>query len=357
MEYTNEVLQDIKRQKLMYNHQYSNWYISTAKRAKAGEIKRDCDYKIYEKKAYRIKNCLNVWVWDKYEKNKILDLQTVNRCMNNRFCPNCRLMDISKFIHKFKKVLNTHMLEGYVPYMLTLTFPNVKGEELEDTIKNMTKNFNTLIRRYRADSKKKHSVNFAGGIRVLEITHNSSTKMYHPHYHALVMVKGSVPDELMEKTIQGRYSKKRKSYNMKSVLDLEISKYWTLIYNNINCSKKNYDALQESDLYECDFRELDEKGFYEIFKYTFKDIDVPNQQVFQTIEFALTGRRIRQGFGILYNLKCEGIDDEGELQELTLLFPEEPEKLYTKEIDELYTTYNEYKKISRFNPETDENIK
>lgn len=353
MEYTNEVLQDIKRQKLMYNHQYAGWYISIAKRAKAGEIKREIDYKIYEKKAHRIGNCLNVWVWDKYERNKILDLKTVNRCMNNRFCPNCRLIDISKFIHKFRRVLDSHMLQGYVPYMLTLTFPNVPGEELEHTIKDMTKKFNTLMRRYRPDSKQHHSISFAGGIRVLEITYNTTTKMYHPHFHAFILTYGNVPDKLMDKTIQGRYSKKRKSYNQKSQLDIEISKYWTLIYQDINSSKKNFNALSDEDIYECDFRELDQKGFYEIFKYTFKDIDVANKRVFQTIEFALTGRRIRQGFGILYNLKCEDIDDEGNLQELPLLYPEEPTTLYIKEIEDLYTTYKNYTKISRFNPETE----
>lgn len=349
MEYTNDTLKDINRQKQLYNNQYYKWYLSVAKSAKSGEICRDIDHKRYEKKAYRIKDCLNIWVWDKYTQNKILDLQKVNRCMNNRFCPNCRIMDISKFIHKTKDILSEKMLNGYVPYMLTLTFPSVYGADLDNTLQQMPIKFNSLMRRYKPNNHKKHSVDFAGGIRVLEITYNSHTNMYHPHYHCLILVKNGIPNNLIKKDIAGRYSRKRKSINYKSLLDIEISKYWTLIYNDINCSNRNFNAFELSDIYECDIRELDEKGFYEIFKYTFKDVDVNNWEVFKTLEFALTGRRLRQGFGILYNLKCENIEDVGMEQELILNFPEEPEALYIKEISDLYTTYKEYKKISRFN--------
>lgn len=66
-------------------------------------------------------------------------------------------------------------------------------------------------------------------------------------------------------------------------------------------------------------------------------------------------KRLRQGFGILFNVKCEDIDD-GELQELSLSVEESPTTLYTQNIEDLYTTYESYRKISRFNSDIDENL-
>jgi plasmid rolling circle replication initiator protein Rep len=324
--------------------------------SKEGESgKLDVCPETYHNKSDRINNCLNLWVWDRYEKNKILDLKTVNRCSNNRFCPNCRLLDISKFIHKFKDILADYLGKGYSAYMLTLTVPNCKADELEPTLRKLSKCFLSLMRRYKETSKSDHSINIAGGVRVLEITHNSTNDTYHPHYHVLVLVKNGVPAYYLDKIYKGRYSTKRQSYNMKSRLDLEISKYWTMIYKGISITKKSSDSFDCNDSFECDFCQLDKKGFYEVFKYTFKDTDVDCYNTFKNLELSLQYKRLRQGFGVLYNVKCEDIDD-GQLQELNLNIEEAAESLYIKAMDELYTTYSEYTKISRFNASVDENI-
>lgn len=142
---------------------------------------------------------------------------------------------------------------------------------------------------------------------------------------------------------------------MKSVLDMELSRFWTLIYNGKSITKKSIQELDDKDVYECDFSELDKKGFYEVFKYTFKDADIDCYSTFVTLERALLYKRLRQGFGILFNVKCEDIDD-GELQELSLSVEESPTTLYTQNIEDLYTTYESYRKISRFNSDIDENL-
>ena len=59
---------------------------------------------------------------------------------------------------------------------------------------------------------------------------------------------------------------------------------------------------------------------------------------------------------MLYNLKCEEVDT-GLKQELELVEKENPSSLLTREINELVTTYRDYKKISRFNNQLDNNIK
>ena len=363
MEFTNEILEDMKIKKLAYNTQYSKWYYGMSEEF----IKNSS---IYKKRSERIKDCLNLWHWDKYEKNKILDLQSVNRCINNRFCPNCKLLDISKFIHKFRDVYKQYSDLGYKAYMLTLTIPSVPGEQLRNTIDKLNKSFRKLIEKYTYDidsdkSYKDRLIKLEGGIKVLEITYND-TNGFHPHFHCVVFTNKAINEKLIEKHIKGKWSNKRNDYNMKSYVDLQIGQLWSMIFYNERLTSKNindivYNPQEEyfkkgKKVLEVDFRELDENGIYEVFKYTFKDTDIKNYYVFKTLVHALENKRIRQGFGILFNMQCEDID-EGEIQELELIEKENPVSLLTYEINELVSTYRQYRKISRFNRQIDNNIK
>lgn len=361
MEYTNEVLEDIKFKKNTYNPIYSNWYYG---------MSQEFNNSKYKKRSDRIGSCLNLWHWDKYEQNKILDLQKVNRCSNNRFCPNCKLLDISKFIHNFREVYEDYLTRGYHFYMLTLTIPSCSGTDLKNTLDKLTKSFRKLTEKYVYDyedrkSFKDRTFKFEGGIKVLEITYNKENG-FHPHYHCVVFTNYQIPYDLLRKSIKGKYSNKRQEYNHKSLIDIEISKLWSMIWYNERLSQKNIDSIDfhPRDKYfkdyklclECDFIELDESGIYEVFKYTFKDTDIENYYVFKILVQALEGKRIRQGFGELFALDCEDIEN-GEVQELSLEIEENPVSLLTYEINELITTYRNYKKISRFNRQLDNNIK
>lgn len=363
MEFTNEVLQDMEFKRVNYNLKYSKWYYSMSEHLGSEKQKN---------RSERIKSCLDIWLWDKYEQNQVLDLQKVNRCNNNRFCPNCKLLDISKFIHKFRKVYEEYRLLGYKFYMLTLTVPSVKGEDLKDTIDKLNKSFRILTEKYSYDinSRKAYKdrlLKIDGGIKVLEITYNPN-KGFHPHFHCIIVVKDEIDKELLEKNINGKYSNKRKSINKKSLIDMQIGKLWSMIWYGDKLTKENidnvnyhpneifYDLEETKKCLEVDFVELDDKGIYEVFKYTFKDTDIRNYYVFSTLVQALENKRIRQGFGILFNMKCEDIED-GEIQELSLEIEENPVSLLTYEINELITTYRNYKKISRFNRQVDNNIK
>lgn len=363
MDFTNEILEDINIKKLSYNTQYSKWYYGMSQ-----EFNEYSNF--YKKKSERINDCLNLWHWDKYEKNKILDLQSVNRCNNNRFCPNCKLLDISKFIHKFRNVYDQYYYLGYKAYMLTLTIPSVPGEQLRNTIDKLNKCFRKFTEKYTYDindvkSYKDRLIKFEGGIKVLEITYND-VNGFHPHFHCVVFTNNSIDEKLIEKHIKGKWSNKRKDYNMKSYVDLQIGQLWSMIWYNERLTSKNINDIvynpsleyfkKGKKVLEVDFRELDESGIYEVFKYTFKDTDIKNYYVFKTLVHSLENKRIRQGFGILFNMQCEDID-EGEIQELELIEKENPVSLLTYEINELITTYRNYTKISRFNRQIDNNIK
>lgn len=406
MEFSNDNLKKMNVQKIKYNSKYSKYFygmhedINTSYNIDTGEIipfnhnircdidtgqYYDCETgeifthknlleenMTYYNKSERILNCLNLWTWDFYKENKIMDLIKVNRCYNNRFCPNCRLMDICKFIHKFKDVLEDYVsVKGYKLFMVTLTVPNVPGIELEDTLKKLSVTFSKFNKKFSdiggTHGYKDRSIIINGGVRILEITYNQLSHEFHPHYHAVVMIKDSIDLGLLEKNIIGKYSTKRLSTDYKSILDCELGLVWSMLWQNVKFNKTNLERLkyipsntyldidESIKLLQVDFREMDEQGFYEVFKYTFKDTDVPNYNVFYNLEKALDRKRIRQGFGELYNLKCEDVE-VGTYQELVLEREESPETLLTKEISELYTIYNDCIKISRFNSIIDDNL-
>lgn len=356
MEYTNEILEEIKVKKQV-NITYSRYYFKMSKELKNLKVEHDR----LQKRSDRIHDCLNLWAWDKYEKNKLLDLKKVNRCMNNRFCPNCKKLDLSKAIHSFKEPFQKLLLDGNYPYLLTLTIPNCKAEDLSDTIDLLNKSFLRLYRGFGEDSNntiKFRELEFTACLKALEITYNSHSKTYHPHLHCIVFSK--YYNELyFNKNIKGLYSQKRKTYNYHSQADIHMAKIWTMIVDKIRLTEKNYFKLTDDPkkLYQVDIKEMDEFGIYEVMKYTFKDSDIKNYSVFKTLVQALENRRIRQGYGELYNLKTE-FSDDGEKQDIDefLETKENPTSLLTREINELITTYREYRKVSRFTPNEYMNI-
>lgn len=353
MEFTDETLQKIIAKKEI-NRSYQLNYYWFSKVLEQEELYN------YSRKVFnrgeRLKNCLDYWQWKKYKKNKVLDLQKVNRCNNNRFCPNCRAFEISKFIHHFGQVYKEQIYDKYNPYLLTLTVPNVEGKQLSETITRLYDSFKRFFQAFNQDigqgkkGYKDRLITFVGGLRVLEITYNSKTNMFHPHLHCIILSE-EYCCELFKKQYQGEYSYKRKRHNMYSELDLHLQKVWYMCYNKLRLSKKNYDSLE--DKYLVDIKELNENGIYEVIKYTFKDTDAQNNKyVFKNLVIALENRRIRQGFGVLLGLKCENVE-EGQKQNIEdyLLVDkkEVPKEISMEDPRTLLTPkYKNYRKVSRF---------
>ena len=341
MEYTNEVLEKMEEKK-SYNISYSKYYY---------RLHKDTKDEIYKKKSDRIGSCLNLWAWDVYKKNKLMDLKKVNRCMDNRFCPNCKKLDLAKCIHVFNPRFTSLIQEGYKPYLLTLTIPNCPGEQLEESINILNKMFSRFWRgmcEENQNSFKFRTFKFDAALKVLEITYSKKRGDYHPHFHCVVFSKSKIN---LKKNIIGLYSNKRKSENKHSLADIEIMKIWTMIFRKIRLTEKNFEnmTINPKELLQCDIKEMNEKGIFEVLKYTFKDSDIVNYKVFKTLVLALKNKRIRQGYGLLYNLRTEDVD-VGEEQSIEdfLEEKENPSNLLTREIKELITTYHEYRKISRF---------
>lgn len=349
MEFTNETL-EVMQDRLSINKQYSKWLYGMSLDDNVLGVDR------YYNLSERLNNCLDLWLWDKYEKNKLLDLQKVNRCMNNKFCPNCRRFSLASAIHNFKSPFQDLLNQGYNPYLMSLTIPNVKGDKLRDTIKFLNTTFRKFFQKLSQPvglGEKGFSerlMTFDAALKVLEITYNYETDEYHPHFHIIIFSK-EYDESLFVKDIKGPWSNKKQDYLYNSLMDIHIMQIWKMCVDNIRMSVKNFENMSSNwyDLYLCDIREMDSNGIYEVLKYTFKDTDIVNYKVFKTMFTALDGQRIRQGHGLLFNIKVEDIAD-GEKQDIEdyLIEKENPEQLLTREIKTLTTVYSGFRKISRF---------
>lgn len=313
--------------------------------------------KRYKNRSDRMNDCMNLWLWDAYHKNRVLDLKKVNRCKDSRFCPNCKKFSLASAISNFSPHFHRLLRDGYYPYIMTLTIPNVTGAELRPTLESLNIAFKKFwIKMSYELTDEKHAgfterlMRFEGALKFLEITYNKLTDTYHPHFHCIVFSK-EYDKTIMDKHIEGTYSIKRKQVDLHSHMDMQIMRLWTMCYNNKRVSVKNYDdfVLKGEQAYMCDIRECDNEGIWEVLKYTFKDTDIINYKVFKTFFTALDGRRIRQGHGILYNLNCEDDNGDDDINiEDYLTEKENPVELVTQEIHQLITVYSEYQKISRF---------
>lgn len=308
---------------------------------------------------FRMKECLDYWFWDEYKINKVLDLQKVN-CCKDRFCPNCRSIAINRNIVKFSPHFKRMIEKGYNPYLMTLTIPNVLGKDLKNTVNKLNKAFTKFWRWLGKDVGRKGGYKdrlfyIPALIKVLEITvQKNNNNMYHPHFHLLAFLDNE-ESENFKKYIDGGFQRNTQSNIFYSDADIHIMKLWYMAYNNI--SIRNYYKISNNwfDLYICDVREMDSiTGIYEVFKYSFKDSDIRNYNNFKVIFDSIDGKRLRQGYGELYNIKIDDEDvEDGEEYEsikdyLLIDEKEEPQQQVTKAIRELTTVYQEYKKISRF---------
>lgn len=103
------------------------------------------------------------------------------------------------------------------------------------------------------------------------------------------------------------------------------------------------------DNYICDIRELDIRdGLFEVFKYCFKDVDIKNIDILNDLLFGLKGKRLRQGYGELYNIKLDDKDfsDKDCIEDYLEFKDETPETLIHQYINDMNEKYRDYRKVS-----------
>jgi Replication protein len=103
------------------------------------------------------------------------------RYCGNRWCLVCNRIRTGRLISAYQDPLVS------LPdkYFVTLTRPNVKGDELRDEIKTLIAHLRVIL---NDDLRRKHKVKLKG-IRKLECTYNTKRNDYHPHFHFIVSGK------------------------------------------------------------------------------------------------------------------------------------------------------------------------
>lgn len=312
--------------------------------------------KLYSR-SKRILDCMGIWYWDLYRENKVMDLKSVWRC-KDVYCPNCRTVNLSIQVANFKKYFNDMVDYGYMPYFLTLTIPSIEIKDIYFNIDILNKAYYKLwkwLSSNRSNGFGKRLFDCKASMKVLEFTINQERRNCHLHIHSILFIDNYSPD-IFFKEIPGYYRKISQEQVLLSVADIEMSKLWTMAVRNISLSEYgNLDltGCNETD-FKCDIRELDFiKGVYEAFKYSFKDNDLIDYNIFKDVFFGFRGRRMRQSYGKIYKFnlnKDKEIDITKEMAEIKeyLDFEEVPELLKTNGVSDILNNYNEYKKVSRF---------
>ncbi|MBR0615461.1 MULTISPECIES: protein rep [Bacillus] len=250
----------------------------------------------YGKKAEKVCNCAECLAFRRDKETGRLRLYQAYFC-KVRLCPMCAWRRSLK-IACHNKLIVEEANRQYKPawIFLTLTVKNVEGDDLKQTISDMMKGFNRLMKYKKVDSS------VLGYFRALEITKNHEKNTYHPHFHVLIPVKRSYF--------------KGQSY----IKQAEWTSFWKramkLVYTPIVHvqrvkGKKGIDA----EAIEKEVREAmeEQKAILEISKYPVKDTDVirgnevteENLDTVYYLDDALNARRLIGYGGILKEIHKE----------------------------------------------------
>lgn len=119
-----------------------------------------------------------------------LRLHSANFC-KDRMCPMCTWRRSLKLFGQTSKLMDYVQLQGSYRFLfLTLTIKNCSSDDLRSSINSLIKGFSLFLDRKII----KNAV--LGAVRHIEVTFNSNSysnsfKTFHPHIHAVLMVKPS----------------------------------------------------------------------------------------------------------------------------------------------------------------------
>lgn len=299
-DYVSSVIKNIG-----YNKQIATYY-QQLRDEYIGESKEN--YLKFDRKLKALEECNNFWEIDRYEINKIKDFKRTNLC-KDKFCSNCKKVKQASRMARFIPELEKYKDKLY---HMTLTQPNVTGEQVKTTIKKCFKGIAKLIG-YLKGKEKIRGIDFSewgyeGAVRSLEITYRENS--YHVHLHvALVLNNDDIITKKYINTYSYSYGVLKRLFSEKEIL---IQKIWYLLMNNIKVTKKAIDSLDLG--YSCIIDKFKSDSYAELFKYIVKDFSESNNIMtydnFKTLYYSLLNVRQIQGYGCLFNIRDEDISEE-----------------------------------------------
>ena len=259
----------------------------TSKRLKNPKFSNYIESSVSKKMIERIKDCgtFLMLLGDLNLENK--KLHSGNFC-GNRFCPMCGWRVSCKDSLKISILMDYLRKEEHKEFIfLTLTTPNVKGDELEESIKDYNKSFQRLMQIKEVKSvvkgyirklevtyqkekyitkelwKKKKKYYQNKGLEIGDLEPNFDT--YNPHFHVVIAVNKSYFTD--------------KDYYIKQERWLEL---WRKATRN--------DLITQVDVRKAKIN--DYKEVYELAKYSAKDTDyLVSKPVFKVFYKALKGKQ------------------------------------------------------------------
>lgn len=177
MEYSNsqgEVFKDFTK-----GGKDRKWRERKLKNIKLGERLKTLGYKTFT----NVYTCSEVLRFKQYE-DKSLKLYQTFFC-KNKLCPICNWRRSMKYSYQAQMIVSEAMRReprGRFLF-LTLTVKNVEAERLNDTLTDLGRSFNRLMKYKAIDT------NVIGYLRATEVTYSADREDYHPHIHVLLMVK------------------------------------------------------------------------------------------------------------------------------------------------------------------------
>lgn len=255
MENQGKNLKELKKELEENKNNQGNFEKIMAKRRKEG--------KMSESKLERILAC-NDFIQIKESKNGTTKVHKSNNC-EDRFCPICAKKKSLKLAAEVFPIIKWIYKEHDKRFIfVTLSSPNVKKEELNDTIKL----YNTAFHRLQDFPEWK---NLKGYIRKLEVTYNEKRDDYNPHFHVIFAVNKTYFTDSRQYIKQERW--------------LEMWRKATRLGEKI----KVIDIRKIKDKNSNDLL----KGALEVAKYSAKSQDyLKSDEIFDVFSRVLKGKRL-----------------------------------------------------------------
>lgn len=187
-------------------------------------------------------------------------LHRANFC-RDRLCPMCNWRRAKKCYNHIRRAMRAKLADGqtleksFSWVFLTLTVPNVSGEELRETIDRMQKAFFKFMH-YKCLQIVR------GYYKALEITVNSVNRSFHPHFHILLAMPKSYFARNRSKLDKGYIEHSdflalwQRAMKDNSITQVSVQRVY---------DKKPSDGKKTFGVYD---------ALKEIAKYTLKDVDI-----------------------------------------------------------------------------------
>jgi hypothetical protein len=146
-----------------------------------------------------------------------------SRYCRHRWCKICNRIRTGKLINGYSDVLENLENKQFV----TLTIPNVTGDQLRASILLMNKNIRLI-----QDNRRKQKKPLIKGIRKLECTYNVEKNNFHPHFHFIIEGEQSANDLINEWLIYNQDANIKGQKVIPATDCKELFKYFTKLTSN-----------------------------------------------------------------------------------------------------------------------------